>query len=112
MDYLEYKGYKGSVEYSRQDNCLYGKVLGLSSDMIMYEGETLADLEADFRNGIDSYIEGCLLDGRQPRKPFSGQLTLRLSPEEHSALAIMAQQTGQSMSAIIKRAIQRECAMA
>ena len=22
MDYLEYKGYKGSVEYSKDDNCL------------------------------------------------------------------------------------------
>ena len=26
MDYLEYKGYKGSVEYSKEDNCLFGKV--------------------------------------------------------------------------------------
>ena len=24
MDYLEYKGYKGSVEYSKADNCLCG----------------------------------------------------------------------------------------
>ena len=23
MDYLEYKGYKGSVEYSKEDNCLF-----------------------------------------------------------------------------------------
>lgn len=27
MDYLEYKGYKGSVEYSEADNCLFGKIL-------------------------------------------------------------------------------------
>ena len=29
MDYLEYKGYKGSVEYSKEDNCLFGKVQGM-----------------------------------------------------------------------------------
>ena len=33
MDYLEYKGYKGSVEYSKEDNCLFGKVQGLSKDL-------------------------------------------------------------------------------
>ena len=30
MDFLEYKGYKGSVEYSKNDNCLFGKVQGMS----------------------------------------------------------------------------------
>ena len=40
MDYLEYKGYKGSVEYSKADNCLCGKVLGMSKDLILYEGNT------------------------------------------------------------------------
>ena len=30
MDFLEYKGYKGSVEYSKEDNCLFGKVQGMS----------------------------------------------------------------------------------
>ena len=33
MDYLEYKGYKGSVEYSKEDNCLFGKVQGKSKDL-------------------------------------------------------------------------------
>ena len=39
MDYLEYKGYKGSVEYSKDDNCLFGKVQGLSKELITYETE-------------------------------------------------------------------------
>ena len=29
MGQLKYKGYSGSVEYSEEDNCLFGKVLGL-----------------------------------------------------------------------------------
>ena len=31
MDYLEYKGYKGSVEYRKEDNCLCGKVQGMGN---------------------------------------------------------------------------------
>ena len=51
MDYLEYKGYKGSVEYSKEDNCLFGKVQGLSKDLITYEGQTLDELLKDFEEG-------------------------------------------------------------
>ena len=63
MDYLEYKGYKGSVEYSKEDNCLFGKVQGMSKDLITYEGQTLDELRQDFEDGIDSYLEGCKADG-------------------------------------------------
>jgi len=62
MDYLEYKGYKGSVEYSKADICLFDRVLGLNDALVLYEGDSIEELEEDFRNGIDSYIEGCLLD--------------------------------------------------
>ena len=56
MDYLEYKGFKGSVEYSKEDNCLCGKVQGMSKDLIAYEGQTLDELRRDFEDGIDSYL--------------------------------------------------------
>ena len=58
MDYLEYKGYKGSVEYSKEDNCLFGKVQGMSKDLITYEGQTLDELRKDFEDGVDSYLSG------------------------------------------------------
>ena len=56
MDFFEYKGYKGSVEYSKEDNCLYGKVQGMSKALILYEGQTLDELSRDFEAGVDSYI--------------------------------------------------------
>lgn len=105
MDYLEYKGYKGSVEYSREDNCLYGKVQGMSKDLILYEGETLAELEEDFRNGIDDYIAGCEADGIKPRRPFSGTLNLRMTPELHGRVATMAASSGKSINDYINQAI-------
>ena len=54
MKYLEYKGYTGSIEYSREDDLLYGKVLGIRG-LISYEGERGKSLEQDFRNAIDTY---------------------------------------------------------
>ena len=94
MDYLEYKGYKGSVEYSKEDNCLFGKVQGMSKALILYEGQTLDELRKDFEEGIDSYIEGCKADGVEPSKPYSGKLNLRMSSELHSKVAAFVATTG------------------
>lgn len=59
MDYLEYKGYKGSIEYSKEDDCLFSKVQGLGKNvLILYEGNTVDELRKDFEGGIDSYLEG------------------------------------------------------
>ena len=64
MDHLEYEGYKGSIESSEADNCLFGKVLGISKDLILYEGNTIDELRVDFECAIDSY----LLENKQALK--------------------------------------------
>ena len=58
LGFISKFGYKGSVEYSKEDNCLFGKMQGLSKDLIVYEGQTLDELYKDFEEGIDRYIEG------------------------------------------------------
>lgn len=60
MNTLNYKGYIGSIEVSETDNCLYGKALALpTGTLITYEGETVAELRADFEGAIDDYLAMC-----------------------------------------------------
>ena len=108
MDYLEYKGYKGSVEYSKEDNCLFGKVQGMSKALILYEGQTLEELRKDFEAGVDSYLEGCKADGVEPAKPYSGRLSLRMSSELHSRVAAFVAASGTTINDFINRAIKNE----
>ena len=108
MDYLEYKGYKGSVEYSKEDNCLFGKVQGISKALILYEGQTLDELREDFEAGVDSYLEGCKADGVEPAKPYSGRLNLRMSSELHSRLAAFVASSGTTINDFINKAIKNE----
>ncbi len=116
MDYLEYKGYKGSVEYSKEDDCLCGKVQGLGNKvLIAYEGNTIGELREDFEKGIDSYLEGCKADGITPAKPFSGKLNLRMTSELHSRVAAFAANAGITINDFINKAItnelKHECAL-
>lgn len=53
---LQYKGFTGSVEYSKEDNCLFGKVLNIDKGLISYEGRTLTELRYDFEQSIEFYL--------------------------------------------------------
>lgn len=46
---LSYKNYNGTVEYSKEDSCLFGKVVGIKS-LLSYEGDSVKELEQDFQN--------------------------------------------------------------
>lgn len=72
MENLEYKGYKGTIEYSKEDGCFCGKVQGMGKKhLILYEGTTVEELQKDFKTGIDSYLEGCINDGIESVTPLA-----------------------------------------
>jgi len=103
---LEYKGYKGTVEYSKADNSLFGKVIGMgNAALILYEGNNIDELRSDFEAGVDSYLEGCKADNVMPKRPYSGTLSIRISPETHSEIALLAQKEGISVAAFVKQAL-------
>lgn len=66
--YFEYKDYIGSIHYSRKDKYYHGKVLGLDKTVLSYKGNTILDLEADFKSVIDKYIEDCKQNSNEPYK--------------------------------------------
>ncbi|MNR36177.1 hypothetical protein D3C85_1540730 [compost metagenome] len=55
---LQHRGYYGSIEASTEDNCLFGKLLFIR-ELINYEGETVAELQAAFRDAVDNYLATC-----------------------------------------------------
>ena len=112
MGCLKYKGYSGSVEYSEEDNCLYGKVLGMSKNAITYEGQDLTELRQDFEGAIDDYLALCEARGIEPSKPYSGSFNIRVSPEIHSAIAALAQKAGITINAFVKQVLAKEVDMA
>lgn len=108
MGQLKYKGYTGSVEYSEEDNCLYGKVLGFRKDCITYEGETISELKSDFEGAINDYLVSCKDRGVEPGKPYSGRLIVRMPSDLHGMVAMAASNAGPTINEFIKRAVSNE----
>ena len=103
-DLLVYKNYNGTVEYSKEDRCLFGKVIGIKS-LLSYEGNSVEELEADFQTVIDAYLKDCEERGIAPEQPYKGSFNVRISPELHRAVAIYAWENGKSLNATVEEAL-------
>lgn len=101
---LSYKNYSGTVEYSKEDKCLYGKVIGIKS-LLSYEGNSVEELETDFQSVIDEYLEECKERGIEPEQSYKGTFNVRISPDLHRMLAIYAVEHGKSLNAVVEEAI-------
>lgn len=78
MDYLQYKGLKGTIEYSEEDNVLCGRLL-VKGDMISYEGETVKALEEGFHEAVDGYLDICQKQGRTAVSAEDDEIGVSLS---------------------------------
>ena len=103
-DLLSYKNYNGTVEYSKEDKCLFGKVVGIKS-LLSYEGESVKALEQEFQNVIDGYLADCKERNVDPEQPYKGTFNVRISPELHRNIAVYAIEHGKSLNAVVEEAI-------
>jgi len=111
METLKYKGYTGSVDFSVEDNVLFGKVLGMPKASITFEGTNVKELLEDFHEAIDDYLRECEERGLTPVKPFSGNLNIRIPHKVHEEIAIHSKSEGISINAYIKNALERQLKM-
>ena len=101
---MEYKGYSGTVEFTEEDGCLFGKVIGIKHS-ISYEGMSIAELAADFHGAVDDYLEFCTEENIVPEKPYKGAFNVRISPDAHRDAAMCAAQKGITLNSFVSEAI-------
>ena len=77
---IQYKGYFTNVEYSQEDQILFGKIEGIR-DLVTFECENAGEVEQAFKEAVDDYLEFCEEEGKDPNKSFSGSFNVRVSPE-------------------------------
>ena len=70
---MSYGEYNGTVQFSGEDNCFFGKVVGIRS-LLSYEGLSLEDLKRNFQRSVDDYLEDCEERGVIPEQPFNQSL--------------------------------------
>ena len=95
---MKYQGYTASIEVDETAGILFGKVLDIK-DTITFKGNTVRELEREFHNSVDDYLEWCKELGEEPNKPFSGNLPFRTTPEKHRQIYLAAKKANKSINA-------------
>jgi predicted HicB family RNase H-like nuclease len=94
---MKYLGYAARIEYSDDDRLFIGHIAGIR-DVIGFHGESVSELRGAFEEAVDDYLATCAKLGREPQRPFSGKLSLRLDPQLHAQVAIKAELSNQSIN--------------
>lgn len=55
---MEYKGYIAKVEFSIEDNCFHGRIVGIA-DLVTFEADSTDEIEKEFHAAVDSYLVFC-----------------------------------------------------
>ena len=62
LQVLEHRGYSGTIHFSAEDECFYGKIDLSTEDVWLYEGKTLEQIQKAFEEAVDEYIAACKAD--------------------------------------------------
>ena len=99
-----HKGYVGVAHVDLEAGVIRGKVVN-TRDTITFQGKTVEEARTAFRDSVDDYLDFCASLGEEPEKPFSGKFLVRLNPEDHRSLTMMAQARGVSFNKFVGRVL-------
>ncbi|MDR2687608.1 MAG: type II toxin-antitoxin system HicB family antitoxin [Oscillospiraceae bacterium] len=100
-NHLEHRGYVGSVEYSEEDDCFFGRVLGVRG-LISYEGESVQELKQDFYGAVDEHIDFLERTASEGEKDT---YMLHLAPSLKQSAARAAESRGLTMDSLIAESL-------
>ena len=94
---MEYKGYVGHVTFDDKADIFHGEVVN-TRDVITFQGKSVKEIHQAFHESVDEYLEWCKERNKEPDKPFSGKLVVRISPALHRSIFISAKHEGKSLN--------------
>jgi predicted HicB family RNase H-like nuclease len=109
MNMMSLDGCNAKIEYDAELDLFRGEILGLTGGADFY-GRNPRELRAEFKKSLQVFLEVCREKGIEPRRNYSGKFNLRIPPELHEKLAIVAQAEGKSINSVAQEALQQRVA--
>jgi predicted HicB family RNase H-like nuclease len=109
MNVMTLDGYNAKIDYDAKLDMFRGEILGLNGGADFY-GKNPKELRAEFRKSLQVFLEVCREKRIEPRRSYSGKFNLRIPPELHEKLAIVAEAEGKSINTLAQEALQQRVA--
>ena len=102
-------GHHAKIECDEDLDLFRGEMPGLGTGLgggADFSGQNPKQLRIEFSKSLEVFLQVCKVKGLEPRRHFSGQFNLRISPEPHERLAIEAQAQSKRISTLAQEARQ------
>ena len=106
---MEYKGYQASYKYDDEEGAYHGRVVNID-DFIFFEADTVEQLNEEFHFSIDDYLAACEEKGREPDKPFTKGIRIKLSETVYNAAEAVAKADGKNLDAWLAEMVENAVA--
>ena len=101
---LQYKKYAASVDYSEDDACYVGEVIGMNHTIIAFDGNTIDEAFARFKEMIDDHPNMCAKLGIEPEIPST--ISISLPTDLYMEVSEKAEHKGVTVRKLIAEALQ------
>ncbi len=103
-NFLKYKDYLATINFSPEDEVLYGSIFGIS-DVVTFEGTSVEEVKNAFHEAVDDYLDTCLELNKTPEKSYRGTFNVRVPVDLHKQAAFIAAQKSVTLNEFVKAAI-------
>ena len=100
----EYKGYSTEIQFSAEDQVLYGKIDGIT-DYVDFESASPLEIEQEFHRAVDDYLAFCQQMGKVPDKAYKGSFNVRIPPDLHKRAVSCASREHISLNKVVENAL-------
>jgi predicted HicB family RNase H-like nuclease len=104
-DLLQHKGFMGSVHFSTQDDCFFGRIEGID-DLVTFEGRSVDEIKTAFQGAVEDYKRLCETVGKPMQRSYKGSFNVRISPELHRKAVQKSLIHGLSLNQLVQKAIE------
>ncbi len=103
---MQYNGYNAKVEYSDEDKCFFGVIIGIN-DSISFEGQSIEELKEAFKEAVEDYLDMCKRLSKEPEKTYKGSFNVRINPMLHKQAALVAAANGLTLNKLVEAAVEQ-----
>lgn len=97
MATMRYGDYIATIDYEDESELFHGRVVNIR-DVVNFYGGSVEELQAEFRDSIQTYLEVCEEEGIEPSRPYSGRFNVRMPAKLHQAIAEASAIEGKSLN--------------
>jgi predicted HicB family RNase H-like nuclease len=73
--------------------------------MVLYDGASIREIDKNFRDAVDEYLQFCESRGKTPDVPFKGSFNVRISQDLHQRAALYAEEHEVKLNAVVQEAL-------